>query len=256
MENKKQNGEGFDPSEYLKKQLKYLGFGEDKEMHNKLDTWIDSAEKKLELKTESSKAEKGNKMEFDLKFSRSDNGGIFFNSYKGSLTTENGELREHNFRVTKNYTLTAKEAINLLEGRAVKTAFENPKTNEVEPVFIKLKLDEDKNEYGNYKLESYYKNYGIDTEKILANSDVIIEKEEYKPNIIKSLEKGNIVNIKAKVYEKDINVRAILNPQYKNISLYDMNMVRINTNKPTRETVLDEKEKKTNVKEHNLSRSL
>lgn len=73
-------------------------------------------------------------------------GGIFLNSFDAKLTTAQGEERSNKFRVN----FTAKEAINLLEGRAVKTEFTNAKTNEP---FVRLKFNEPKNEYDNYKME-------------------------------------------------------------------------------------------------------
>ena len=58
-------------------------------------------------------------------------------------------------------SFTAKEAVNLLEGRSVKTEFK-----ENEPVFVKLNFAEEKNEYGNFKFQTYNQQaYGVDTAK-------------------------------------------------------------------------------------------
>jgi hypothetical protein len=46
------------------------------------------------------------------------------------------------------------------------------------------------------------------------------------------LEKGNIVKVKFEEDEGVIEGKAVLNPQYKNLNLYDQDMNRINTNKP------------------------
>jgi len=244
--------------EYLKLQLKHIGFGETKEFHEELEKGLLSGKEKFEIKTTSDRVQKGNSIEFILNFSKSDKSNrVFLNSYKGILSTNNDEKREHNFKVYKDLTLTAKQAINLLEGRAVKTAFENPKVKEVdqstgeeksavEPLYIKLKLDEKKNQYGNYNLECYYKNYGIDAEKILDKSDIIVQDADEKAMLIKSLERGDIVGVKAKINGKEVDAYAVLNIQWKSISLYNENMERINTNKiPKREET--EKNNRINV---------
>jgi hypothetical protein len=49
-----------------------------------------------------------------------------------------------NFKVNKEESFTAKEAINLLEGRAVKIEFNNPKTEQKETAFVKLDLAKEK----------------------------------------------------------------------------------------------------------------
>ena len=58
-------------------------------------------------------------------------------------------------------------------------------------------------------------------------------------------------------FESDDNViegKAILNPQYKNLSLYDQDMNRINTNKPLEGIENDNKHDKGNVKEQSIKR--
>ena len=44
--------------------------------------------------------------------------------------------------------------------------------------------------------QNFYKNYGVETDKIVEKSNLIFDKPEYKENTIKSLEKGNIVKVK------------------------------------------------------------
>ncbi|WP_203965412.1 hypothetical protein [Capnocytophaga stomatis] len=258
----------FNKVEYLKNQIKYLGFGESEQLHKNLEKGINSKEDSFVLHTTSDKVMEGNKVEFNLKFNKTEEGGVFFNSYQAKLTTKQGEERSHTFKVQKENNITAKEAINLLEGRAVKVHFNKTKekideqtgemTKEVtkEPSFIKLKLNEEKNEYGNYKLEGYSKNYGVDVNSIIEKANLVFKDDFEKENTIKHLEKGNITNVNfindKKQQEKGF---AILNPQWKMLNLYDEKMNRINSNKNAQTSELQDNQK-NNVREQSNKRSL
>ncbi len=104
-------------------------------------------------------------------------------------------------------------------------------------------------------MEVYNKNYGVDTVKIVEHSNLKFENKEQKNLVIKSLEKGNIVKVKFNHENKDMQGKAILNPQYKTLNLYDDKMNRINTNKPIKAIELEDN-KKAQVKEHNIKRGL
>ncbi|WP_228378088.1 hypothetical protein [Chryseobacterium aquaticum] len=244
----------YDPAQYPKLQLKYLGFGEGEQLHKDLENGINAPEKEFEIKTSSDKMMPGNEMEFTLKFNKIENGSVFMNFYNAKLTKENGDILSHNFPVNRVNTFTAKEAVNLLEGRTVKIEFHNPKTEKIEPAFAKLNFNEPKTEKGNYNFQNFYKNYGVDTAQIVEKSKLIFDKPEWKESTIKSLEKGNIVKVKFELDDKVIEGKAVLNPQYKNLSLYDQDMNRINTNKPLEGLDQDNKHEKNNVKEQSIKR--
>ena len=244
----------FDQVEYLKNQMKYLGFGEGEKLHKDLEKGIKSKNQQFEIKTTSDKALPENKVDFTLKFNKTDSGGIFLNSYNAKLTNEKNEEISHNFPVNRENTFTAKEAINLLEGRSVKIEFHNPKSDQQETAFVQFNFDEPKTEKGNYMFQNFYKNYGVETDKIVEKSNLIFDKPEYKENTIKSLEKGNIVKVKFEQDDKVIEGKAILNPQNRNLKLYDSDMNRINTNKPLEGLEQDNKHEKNNVKEQSIKR--
>ena len=71
----------FDQVEYLKNQMKYLGFGEGEKLHKDLEKGIKSKNQQFEIKTTSDKAMPKNKVDFTLKFNKTDSRGIFLNSY-------------------------------------------------------------------------------------------------------------------------------------------------------------------------------
>ena len=244
----------FDQLQYLKDQLKYLGFGEGEKIHKDLEKGIKSKDQQFEIKTTSDKTLPENKVDFTLKFNKTESGGVFLNSYNAKLTNEKNEEISHNFPVNRENTFTAKESINLLEGRTVKIEFNNPKTERLEPAFVKLNFDEPKTEKGNYNFQNFYKNYGVDTAQIVEKSNLLFDKPEWKENTIKSLEKGNVVKVKFELDDKVIEGKAVLNPQYKNLNLYDSDMNRINTNKPLEGLEQDNKHEKNNVKEQSIKR--
>ena len=234
--------------DYLKNQLKYLGFGESNKLHQDLEKGVNSNEKTFKIHTQSDRAMQGNEVNFTLNFNKSEKGGVFLNSFNATLKNEIGEEKTHNFGVNH---FTAKEAVNLLEGRSVKTEFK-----ENEPVFVKLNFAEEKNEYGNFKFQTYNQQaYGVDTAKIVEKSGLIFDKPEHKDNTVKSLEKGNIVKVKFNLDNKITEGNAVLNPQYKTLNLYDKEMNRLNTNKPIQGLDTQQQEK-NNIRQQNISRSL
>ena len=244
----------FNQVDYLKNQLKYLGFGEDEKLHKELEKGIKSKNQQFEIKTSSDKALPGNKVDFALKFNKTESGGVFLNSYDAKLKNEKGEDITHNFSVNRENTFTAKEAVNLLEGRSVKIEFHNPKSDQSETAFVQFNFEEPKTEKGNYMFQNFYKNYGVDTDKIVEKANLVFEKPEYRENTIKSLEKGNVVKVKFEMDDKVVEGKAVLNPQYKNLNLYDKDMNRINTNKPLEGLEQENKHEKNNVKEQSIKR--
>lgn len=246
----------FDQTQYLKAQLRYLGFGEDEKLHKDLEKGINSKKQQFEIKTTSDKTLPGNKIDYTLNYNKTEKGGIFLNSYDANLTNEKGESVSQNFRVSKDNSYTAKEAINLLEGRSVKIEFDNPKSNEREPAYVKLNFGEEKNQWGNYNFQVFYKKYGVNAADIVEKSNLVFDKPEFKADTIKSLEKGNVVKVKFEIEDKVIEGKAVLNPQNRNLNLYDNDMTRINTNEPIKDLEADNNQEKNNVKEQSKSRGI
>ncbi|MCZ2084575.1 MAG: hypothetical protein LC112_09915, partial [Flavobacteriales bacterium] len=90
--------------------------------------------------------------------------------------------------------------------------------------------------------------------QIVEKSNLIFDKPEYRESTIKSLEKGNVVKVKFEIDDQVVEGKAVLNPQYKNLSIYDQDMNRINTNKPLEGLDNDNKHDKSNVKEQSIKR--
>lgn len=245
--------------EFLKNQIKYLGFGESEKLHQDLMKGINSEEAKFNIATTSDRVMTGNKVEFQLHFNKTDKGGIFLNSYEAKLTTKQGEERSHTFKVQKSNNVTAKEAINLLEGRAVKIEKTNinEETGEItnDSAFIKLKLREPKTDYNNYKFEMYSKNYGVDVENIMEKSNLVFTNDTQRERVKQNLEKGNVTNVTFQHDKKVIEGFAVLNPQWKMLNLYDEKMNRVNSNKVAQTNELQDNQK-NNVREQTTKRTL
>ena len=102
--------------QYLKDNIKYMGFGES--LHGELEKNLGEgkADFQLQLKTEMNKKP----FEATLNFRKSDSSDMyFFNNYHASLEKSNGEKNQQTFYLNKGKGVTAKEAYNLLDGRAV-----------------------------------------------------------------------------------------------------------------------------------------
>jgi hypothetical protein len=251
----------FTQLNYLKNQVKYLGMGESEKLHKDLENAILSPEKDVNVPVEYNnpdKLMKGNSISFNLHIGKGEQGGVFLNSYTANLTMKNGEERTQSFKVQKENNITAKEAINLLEGRAVKIEHDkvDKETGEISRTesFIKLKLKDEKTEYGNYKYEWYNKGYGVDVDDIMKKSNLVFADDTQRERTKKHLEKGNITEVSFVHDKKEIKGFAVLNPQYKQLNLYDNGMNRLNTNKPIQKPEVENNQKNEIVKEQQISR--
>lgn len=252
----------FTQLNYLKNQVKYLGLGEDTKLHKDLENAILSPEDKVTVRAEYNYPDrlmKGNTATFDLNLTKTEQGGVFLNSYRANLTTKNGEERSQTFKVQKENSVTAKEAINLLEGRSVKIEHDvvDKKTGELSRTesFIKLNMKEPKTDYGNYKYEWYNKNaYGVDIDNIMQKSNLTFANDIERERTKKHLEKGNITQVTFQHENRQIQGFAVLNPQWKMLNLYDNAMNRVTIQNQLVKPEVTQSQQKNNVPEHSISR--
>ena len=252
----------FTQLNYLKNQVKYLGLGEDTKLHKDLENAILSPEDKVTVRAEYNYPDrlmKGNTATFDLNLTKTEQGGLFLNSYRANLTTKNGEERSQTFKVQKENSITAKEAINLLEGRSVKIDHDvvDKETGEFSRTesFIKLNMKEPKTDYGNYKYEWYNKNaYGVDIDNIMQKSNLTFANDIERERTKKHLEKGNITQVTFQQENRQIQGFAVLNPQWKMLNLYDSAMNRVTIQNQLVKPEVTQSQQKNNVPEHSISR--
>ncbi len=207
---------------YLKDNLKYLGFGE--KLYPELEKNIQQgfSEFKLNLLNEYGK----DKLNTDLFFRKSDQSDMyFFNSYNAKLTNDSGS-QSQSFYINRGNGFTLKEAYNLLDGRAVNKDLTN---NEGQKYNAWVKLDfADKDQNGNCKMKQFHQNYGYDLEAVLSKFPIKeLSDDKQKEMLIRSLERGNL---QSAAFEKDGKQEKMFieaNPQFKTINVYDGNMKKV-----------------------------
>ncbi len=209
--------------EYLKDNLKYMGFGE--KQNDALEKHLKDGKESFQL---TFKADVNKKpFESVLQFRKSDNSDMyFFNSYHATLERTNGEKMEQTFYLNKGKGVTAKEAYNLLEGRAVHKELTN-KAGEPYKAWIQLDF-ENKDKNNNNEVKQFHENYDYDLKKAVSKFAVAeLNDTEKEKALMQSLQKGNIQSV---TIEKDDSVHKMFieaNPQYKTVTLYDGQMKRV-----------------------------
>ena len=231
VESKKANENLSKNLDILLRNIGGIGFTTDENLKNELKSKVAGTESDFTI-TQSSEKNffKSNEINFELNFHRSkETGTVFFNSYNVNLKNENRNVNISQNINLKQIPFTAKEAINLIEGRSVRTEI-NLKGGKKEDVFVKLDFNE-KQANGNFQMRKFFPQYGVNTNDILKNAKVFIapNREDIKDKIVKSLEKGNVVPLLVDNGSGEkIKLNAILNPHYKTLNLYNSKMERVN----------------------------
>lgn len=208
---------------YLKDNIKYMGFSDNlnETLANKLKEGL--PEFSLTYRTEINRKP----FEATLHFRKSDNSDMyFFNNYKASLQRSNGEKVDQTFYLTKGKGITAKEAYNMLEGRAV---FKELSTKEGEAYKAWVQLDfEKKDKHHNHEVKQFHENYGYDL-KAAASKFAIsdLTDPEKEKALMQSLQKGNIQSVSIEKGGSISKMFIEANPQFKTVTLYDAQMKRM-----------------------------
>ena len=233
---------------YLNNSLKFLGFGEKAAMQKEVAAAIVSQQENFSIAHKSDKGYfKNNDINFNINFQKSNTSDkVFLNSFDVNLKNEKRNVDiSQNFNVSK-FGFTEKEAVNLMEGRSVKTDLKLKSGETEKNVFIKLDFNE-KEENGNFKTKKFFEKYGVDTSKILEKNNAFFKDDEVKNKVIKALEKGNVVPLIVKNSENKLqNFNAILSPESKSLHLYNNRMERVNVT----ETISNSAKVEQNTTEH------
>lgn len=209
--------------DYLKEGLKYLGFGEG--LNDKLAENISKKPDQFQLKTEN---QYGNdKVNYVLDFKKgSESDMYFFNRYSATLKNETGEERTQSFYPKKNTGITAKEAYNLLGGRAVNKDLTNA---EGQPYNAWLQLDPSQKEpNGNLRYKTIHEAYGYNLEKELQRHPIKeLTDMTSKERLIQSLERGNLHQVTFVKGDKEEKMHVEANPLFKTLNIYDENRKKV-----------------------------
>jgi hypothetical protein len=213
------NQENFD---YLKDKLFYLGFGD--KLNADLEKNITRGQEKFKLHMvgEFSKGEKKESVEYAVDFTKSKQNDMYFlNSYRATLAATENE-KSQTFYINKGKGVTAKEAYNLLDGRAVHKDLVNKEGN---PYSAWLQLTGKPDENGNHKIQQFHTAWGYDLDKSLAKHPIKeLTDPAQKESLIKSLEKGNLQSVAFHREGRDEKMFIEANPKEKIINVYNDKM--------------------------------
>lgn len=221
--------------EYLKERLKYSGF--DDQLNKSLEKEIKNGKQNFQLDHQMDI--EGKRVDFKLHFNKSDsNDRYFFNKYDVKLFKEDQSLapKEHTFY--QNQGITAKQAFNLLEGRAVYKSLQN---SDKEPYKAWIQLDlTEKDKNNNFKVNQYHEKYGFNINETLKNLPIKEINDETKAHwLIKSVEKGNQAPITMEKGGKEEIMFVEANPKFKSVNVYDIQMRTVKTNDLLQENKVD-----------------
>jgi hypothetical protein len=220
LNSKVMNEKNFD---YLKDNLKYLGFGD--KLVEALQSNLKEGKDGFTLHY-SAEVNKKN-FEATLQFRRSDSTEMYFlNSYKASLERTNGDTMEQTFYLNKGKGVTAKEAYNLLEGRAVHKELTNKAG---EPYHAWIQLDfEAKDKHQNYEVKQFHEKYAYDVREAVSKFPIKeLDGGDKEKSLLQSLQKGNIQAVTLEGNGDGQRIFIEANPQYKTINLYNEKMQRL-----------------------------
>lgn len=240
----------FDTSAYLQNQVKYSGFGETKEIAEAINKGIMGKEDFSIKVTDDKKPMFGNVIDYELKFANNEK-GVFFNSFDATLTKKDGSQLVQNFNTKEHFT--AKEALNLLEGRSVRVDFDNPKTGKKDFAYVSLNFNE-KLANGNFKKMEWYGKNLPQLDKLFEAQKVFFESDEKKAFAIKNIEKGNVVNATFDFDNKKTEGKILFSPQNKKLNLYDSYMKRLDSNDQVKGLEINQTEEKSHARQQGVSR--
>lgn len=225
----------------LQDRLKYSGFGDT--LNKELEKQI--KDKKSDFVLDMSKDLEGKKMDYGLNFRRSDEGRYYYNGFDAKLSTPEG--KEQSQRFYQNQGISAKEALNLLEGRAVYKSMFN-KEGERYNAWLQLDLGS-KDEKGQHPVTQYHQNYGFKLEDAVKEFPIRnMNSPEQLDLLLYSLKKGNRHEVDIEGNDSRLLLEA--NPKYKTLNIYDLEGKRMKSSdlKAAQDQVKGESNKNTQAK--------
>jgi len=204
--------------DYLKSGLKRFGF--ENVLNADLEKAIKDGLETFELKHQATHFR--DKIDYTLNFRKSDHSDMyFFNNYKADLITGNEAYnRSQVFYNNNGKGFSAKEAYNLLSGRAVHKEFGMKDSDKTYHAWAKL--DFSKPEKSGFEINRYHENYGYDIEKALDRFPIKeLEDPALKKGIISSLEKGNSQMVTMQKDDQEARFYVEASPRGKTLNVRD-----------------------------------
>lgn len=212
-------------AEFLKGRLFYLGFGD--KLNAELEKNMKAGKEQFQIpfRGEFSKGEKKDVVDYQVDFSKSTQGDMYFvNKYRATLNSDDPEKeKSQTFYINKGNGVTAKEAYNLLDGRAVNKKLMDREDNPYQ-AWLQINFKE-KDNNGNHKLNRYHTAYGFHLEKSMAKFPIKeLADPGQKATVMKSLEKGNLHAVTFERDGKEEKMFLEANPKDRNVIVYDSSM--------------------------------
>ena len=211
--------------DYLSNQLKYSGFGD--ELNEKLKEKINLGQPEFQLFQ--SKNFGKDETVATLLFKKPENSDMyFFNRYSLMLKSPKMEapVKQTFYINNKEDNITLKEGYNLLSGRAVHKELTS-KEGEKQNAWVQMNFKET-DAAGNFKLKSFYDNYGFDLQKELAKHPIKeLKNEEDQKQLLASLQRGNRQSVTIATGGNESKVFIEAAPQFKSLNFYDEKMYRL-----------------------------
>ena len=205
---------------YLKDNIKYMGFGESLFPELEQQMQAGPADFRLRLENEFNRE----KLSASLYFRKSEvSGYYFFNRYEASLERQGHTQKSRIFYLDAGRGVTAKEAYNLLSGRAV---YLTMKTNEGSEYHAWVQLDfSQKDKAGNFKMKQYHDNYGYQLAAVLTAYPIKeMQQDDMKNRLIQSLQKGNLQAVMLQGGEREQRGFLEANPRFKSLKVFDQDL--------------------------------
>jgi len=206
--------------QYLADNVKYMGFGEKSKVDIEKNINSGKPDFQLHLKTEIN----NKPFETTLNFRKSNTSDLyFFNSYHASLNKGSDEKVEQTFYLNKGKGVTAKEAFNLLDGRAVHKEL-IPKEGQPYKAWIQLDTSVTNKDH-NYEVKQFHENYGYNLKEAVSKFAVKeMSDPEKEKALLQSLQKGNLQSVTIEKDGNTIKMFIAADPQYKKVNLYDASL--------------------------------
>ncbi len=207
--------------DFLKNNLKYMGFGEG--LNPAMEKNIQQGFPEFTLRFQNEYGKET--LDAQLHFRKSDQSDMyFFNRYDAKLS--NDPQHRQTFYINKGAGVTLKEAFNLLSGRSVNKDLTNSEGQKYN-AWVQLDFAE-KDQHGSYKMKQFHQNYGYDLDKALSSLPIKeLANSTDKERLVASLEKGNV---QAVTFDKDGKQDKMFieaNPQFKTINVFDAQMSKM-----------------------------
>lgn len=161
------------------------------------------------------------KINFSLSFNRQQDGSYRFDQYQASLHhAKDPKAVSQVFKTDATDAITAKQAENLLAGRAVmREGFDLSGASK--PKWIQLDFN-DKDPSGNHKVKEFLHSYGYDLDKA---AEKLFQKLSLSPenrqNLLEGLRKGEKQPITMMRSNVSVDLFIEANPQFKTLNLFD-----------------------------------